>query len=545
MKIQKLRFDYDAEYQEACRDAIPVLNQEIDSILNENPKESFLYSPPASRNIHSSQLYSLVTDLIFLEKIALTRKVEVAVESVALANLLKATKKIKVRILWASVLKSYLRSFALFFLHAIKLIRLWKFAKTNSLKFEQLRHRKDLIVVDTYLTDFSFSSGKYNDRYFGEFFNHFTDDELSRTILWGSLVAITDFRKLNVALNQIKNQMVFLKESTLKFIDVLRILYSVFNIMRLKGVDTSVSLIGALVKEDAFKMGSHYMTFEALASSVAFRKFVAENLDIQTFINWHENHLYDRALVYEYSKLQKPEFLLKSYQCCLQTESEFFIQPTPGEHKAHLVPQILFYAGADHLKNINFLGSIFYKRTALFRMQKHLRFLKENLNIKRENVALVALPMNANLARDILEFVQKLAPSLQEIEFRIRFHPMTKLDFHPTANIVLDATSDSVEALQKSRYLISSASSICFEARCLGVKTFIFRKPGSPPTNPVPKELRENWVFDLCYYSEPELNRIKSIFKTTDQAFSQNVAFEYIKLADRSAVEKILSKSIT
>ncbi|MFM6928213.1 MAG: hypothetical protein ACKOX6_07100 [Bdellovibrio sp.] len=377
-----------------------------------------------------------------------------------------------------------------------RLFLAWRFARKNSVSVRDLRESANLTLVDTYLTETSFSRDGYKDRYFGSYYDYLSDDQRASLVLVPSLVAVRKFEKIRSNI-QYSSYRVFFKESVLSFKDILWVVSQVFGSYFLKKPEADTVGFWSLVKEDLVQTGSYYMNFEAFVTFRFIEHLKNLNLPIVTFINWHENHLYDRALAKAHAD-GKLFFALHSYQCCLYSASEFFIVPTESEIRSNLVARDIFFSGPDILSGIALPNNVVRKRSPLYRMQNIFELLsrKENsLAIVDKKRILVALPLVFDVAQDILKVIIQIAPFFPGHIFYIRRHPMLKINIPDSiSNIKEDGIKDSSVSLMSSELLISSASSMCFEALCLGVKTLVLRITGSMSFNCIPDNILQNWV---------------------------------------------------
>ncbi len=552
LSLPELRAREDALFLSLKDRAIELTNQVVDEHSRSLNCNEFHFSLPASRNIYQSGIFQDIHDILLLETLSQEQNIRIETESEGLFQYFKGTQRrafqvsvhMSLKLRWKLCFKPFFR-----FLRTSR--KMWQIARLSrqvSIPLEDLKDQKELILVDTYMLNGFYGESGFTNRYYGSFFDFFSPEERQRTYLVPNFLPLANPSRF--ASEFLKNGprsgfRMLCKESCLGkriYFDIfLRQWKSYFLSFRPRLNPYSV-LIFAELRSKAFSE----MSFEAWVSYEFIRKISKEKLQLQIFLNWNENHLYDRAYAKGFSDFM-PWDCLKGYQCVvLDSGHDFYITPTQGEKDLGLFPRRLALSGRDCLpERKECLQDIQLESAPIFRMKNLAKEIaKKNSTSASSRKVLVGLSLVPEVSKVILDLVLPTAQRNRDFIFSIRQHPLAEPSlFETTPNIEVNSSSDLYASLRESRIFVGTGSSLVLEAALFGVFCLIPRKKGTLPQNPIPLAFRR--IFTQTVQSESEvedaLRSLKSLDNEAEQAEARSqLLLFYVGTASRENFEVLI-----
>lgn len=550
MHIDELRKIHDKLCVSLHTEAVLRTNELVDIAYIFFDSNSFNFSVPASRNIYQSGIYNSIVDYLLVTKLWETQSLAVTVDSLALKFLLMKhanAKKIKVKVklnklgYLKQVFKVPLRCFKVL----SKMLFIRKNARIISCDIRDVYNIKDGIFVDTDMILGSFHIDGYSNRSFGSLFEFLTEDEKKRTFIVPRFLALSDFGKMRDEVRQYQKHSglnIFCKESIFSFREYVSIIWEWANTFTLSFKTNRLNLF-PLISEELFLKSFSEITFESFVCFRFMEHLRRLDMPIKIFLNWNENHLYDRAYAKGYEDF-KLNFRFVAYQgVVLDLDYDFYIQPTVEEIKKGLFPKVVFSAGAGLESIKSCFEGVDFKSTPVFRMKPYLMFKKQ---LDQKKTVLVGLSLVQQFSTEILEVAILLAKKFPEYAFKVRCHPLHKMSI-PTgiSNMRFDLEKNLINSLMDTSVLISAGSSLVLEAAIMKIPTLIVRSLGQHGQNPIPDMLRD--VFTRVVTVESDLDHdftsildVGGKMKEAREEGAKTLYSEYVSTIGRKSVEALI-----
>jgi hypothetical protein len=267
------------------------------------------------------------------------------------------------------------------------------------------------------------------------------------------------------------------------------------------GVDVS-----SIVKKELYKD----ICSPALFRSILVYRFILRmrksGVLIRQVVDWNENQIVDRSLNLAIRKYY-PGVKIVGYQGFIV--SEYYVSHSPADYEvtAGTIPD---YIGVISPKLIGRKRKFSPEQKVVlapaFRMKELLSYDRHK---KEENhVVLLALPTHVNVCERIINACLGLGlDDYSNLKFIIKQHPtitkeMLCSSIPQASNPKFEFTEESLYSFFPStKLLISSDSSVCFEAISCGVHVVIMGSLSGVSSNPV-LGIFDNSYWDICYDSE-------------------------------------------
>lgn len=523
-RIEDLARVHDELFVGCAERASALTNEVIEEMSRAFDRLEFSFSMPASRNPYQSHLPGQLAQVLFMDALWKTKAISVVVTSPALACVLRqrAPASVKIYLRPGSRLKMWMRWGARFFKTSAKMARIFWRARSISESHRVLQTPQTLLIK-TFLLNQSFVGTEFRDRYFGDFFFRLRQGAW-QPVMVPCLLAVKDWSALarSVATADVS---IFCKEAVLGFSGYLRAWWA-----SLRGGFLSIppslkeNPYAPLVGEELRWGGMTDIIFEAHSTYLFTEWLSRQDLQVAGLIDWNENHLYDRAL-WKGARdfhLRSP---MKAYQgVVLDSVHDLYLEPIPYELAAGLYPKQLAVPGTGWIRDRHLSEFPIQVSTwPLFRMSGVLTG-----DPPTDSFVLVALPLVEPQAREILAMAETLARGFPDLQFRLRAHPLLPLTPSSSMdNFKADTNTSANQSLRQCSVLISAASSICFEARLLGVDCLLFRAAGTPRQNPIPPGLRGEGVREVRNAAEAQefLRHRRPREATTARAVEEYLGF--------------------
>jgi len=403
-----------------------------------------------------------------------------------------------------------------------------------------------IYYIDTFvkLSDFG-SNGEFFDRYYGEMREHMNEVDVNK--LWYSPVIYLyktplDFYKIY---DKAKKSSVhfLLMEQWLRISDYLYAFYVAMNLPRsitkvpkFRGVDVSTIIMNEN-SNDFFSTS----IFGGVLRFRFMRRLKEAGVVIEKIVDWSENQVIDRALNLGAHKYY-PETCVTGYQGYIVSEHYVSHEPACYEKNAGTIPDRICVVNDSLIKRKKrYCHNQKVSISPAFRFQYLMDYNKTD-ETKERNIILLALPVHLDVSQMIIEMCVALS-DIANYEFVIKLHPAIP------KNVFLKSVPEAVnekftftekvliDLFFQARLLVSSDSSVCFEAVTCGVPVVIVGNKTGPTSNPLLGVIDPKY-WKVCY----TLECVKSMLDRDVDTINLDVSQLLTKVSNES-VDDFLSCS--
>lgn len=385
----------------------------------------------------------------------------------------------------------------------------------------------DVTLVDVFVFDHSFKSGRYEDRYFGGFQGVPVESNQKRvywctfqTSLWGLASVCRDIRRASEAF--------LVEEDYLSFSDYLRVflfpMRSLFLAPRAVVYDgVNVSPIFRQAWRDHIASISSML---GLMKHALARRLKDERVRLRLVIDWFEGQIIDKGASLGLRE-QFPEVPIIGYVGYYTSNLYLCMFPTRCERDANVLPTRFAVCGPGIVDEFReFCPDVSVDVGPAFRFSGVWKTYHRRRN-PSELAVLVALDLTLNSTRDILALAvaASVLPMPAPVTFLIKAHPgglpvhtileRCMIDLPGNTRVVEGAFDDWLE---KTDVVITNTSSTGLEALAKGVPVIIAGSACAPTRNPIPKSAGTlGWR--LCFSGEEVAAFIGEVTKDPDRVW--------------------------
>jgi hypothetical protein len=405
---------------------------------------------------------------------------------------------------------------------------------------------RPIIYVDTFINPSDFDEkGGFIDRYFDGMAQNSSSKyqaDICYVPVLSGIKTPMDLKRLIQKSRKSETNFLIMEE-WLKFHDYFyAFITSCFLPLKIKkiphwfGVDVS-----HLVKKELYKD----ICSLALFRSILFHRFILRmkksGILIRQVVDWNENQIIDRSLNLAIRKYY-PDVKIIGYQGYVV--SEYYVSHSPSDYEVSsgTIPDCIGVISSKLMsRKRKFSSEVNVVLAPAFRMKNLLSY---NKHFKKENrVVLLALPTHISVSERIINACSELSDN-SNVKFVIKLHPTITKEMLcskiPQANNPkFEYTEESLYSiLPSAKLLISSDSSVCFEAISCGVHVAIMDSLSGLSSNPV-LGIFDNNCWDICYDSEG----LKNILKHDRDVLDIDIN-EIITPVTRETVENFLESTL-
>jgi len=334
----------------------------------------------------------------------------------------------------------------------------------SSLRKNDLKSKKNILLLDTTFIKSSFKNKSYFDRFYG-----------------GSLTSQKNiyFSPLNLLFSSTKLGLKILKKNKTKFIfrfDFLKLIDYLWafkkclnsrinffsNYHYLNGVNLKIS-----INYDKSLSNCNFNYFIGLLNYKLFQRLSESKIDLKSIISWNENQPADKGFVLGAKTFFKNIPIAGYAPYFTNYDYAFDRQPIEIEKKKNYIPDLLFVSTSKFFKKIKiFSPTINLSLAPLFRFSKKKIPMKKN-NFKKGYI-LVTLPIERMEVNNLINMLSAIDAKKNKVI--INFHPdysdreIKKIsNFNSHTNYYFSNKS-FLKLINGAEIVISSSSSTTLEA---------------------------------------------------------------------------------
>ncbi len=250
------------------------------------------------------------------------------------------------------------------------------------------------------------------------------------------------------------------------------------------------------------------------------RRLSKQKKKLALVIDWNENQVIDRALNLAIKKYH-PETYVVGYQGFIVPGYYLSVNPTPYELTGETLPQEMCVIGKSYKEEkLAQCEKLYVSIAPAYRFKDIIRLYNERSQQKPENRVVVALPLFLPSCNEILTLCEKVAGTLPETEFVVKYHPahnqkkIRKLIKNSDNKLIF--TSKRIgDLLETAGILVSEASSVCMEGAVLGIPVAIVGSHTGPTMNPL-EGLVQNGRWGVVYNAKELQSFIEENIENTE-----------------------------
>jgi|TARA_B110000027_G_C16122047_1_gene303727 hypothetical protein len=431
-------------------------------------------SPPASRNLYSSNLYKYICiletiDFFLKKKIYL---LDIKVDSIKLQKTIRLNfHKTKVNV---NLKKSiFLHNKFFFYLHYIKVsvFFLFQFFFIKIFSKNFFHSKSPYTLIDTFVIDC-----KYKHKfYYGDLINFFSKkNNLTFFIPTFVTTNLSNFFEIFKATNKDKNYI--FKENFTEISDVMFCITYIFRIKKFNKRFTNYLNfnLDALVKEEINSNRDILGIFLSLYNFRFARRLKLKSIKLTKVVNWFENQSLDKGWNIGFRKFH-PNIKTIGYQGFTSQPEYMNTIPTYYEKINKTIPDTIVVISKNYIKakkefckNLNIIDGPALRFADLFKFTK-------NYKRKFEIVIFLEGASHHTDKEIILKFL-KVSKLLSNLKFYIKPHPslsLEKLKLRLPNNFII--LNDKFSLIAKKTYLAVSHgnTSVTLESLAYGCKLLV------------------------------------------------------------------------
>jgi hypothetical protein len=420
-------------------------------------------------------------------------------------------------------------------------------------KKNQFSAKTSFILMSTHIfknSIYNLNKFDYEDRYYPNLF-HYLNNSIQNKILFvpgfpgGPQNYVNLFRKLK--LSEIN---FLIKDNLLHLSDYLYAFSSSFKTLFLNIPKTFFREveIQSLIKSELRSFVFDYKTIEALLNYRFVYRLSKEKLNVEMFVDWHENHLSSKGFMLGFNKFL-PNIVTIGYQGIIDSSAQKInLHPTVFERLSMLSPKTYSVIGKGLVKNFKeFDNDINVTVGPSFRYNYLWSEKKLNRKLEVFNI-LVALPISlteANLILELLDETFKFLPSSLSLKAQVKCHPTYNPSKIKKLTYIQDERVEFVEGsfvdiIYDTSLLISGASTTCIEAMTIGVPVVVSGSKAGVINTSIP-----NSIPTIFYRTITDSNELAEFIQTliirNENHNNELLREDYFKRADKDSVALFFS----
>jgi len=360
-----------------------------------------------------------------------------------------------------------------------------------------------IVLVDTFVFDYSFASGKFRDAYFADMVSL-----LPHINWWYIPTLFRQSRPLKCFINMRRNEIPFIiPQDYLKITDYvwaalhpIRMWRMNFTWKELDGYDVAEIFKEAM--EEHLTLNS---SLEALLKYRLAKRLKQRQIEIKAVVDWFENQDIDKGQNMGFRK-EYPNAQIVGYQGFLASPNYLCSKPTSMENKAGVVPHRLAVMGSGLVMLAKeFCPDMEVIVAPAFRFQHLFKAGVAQVGCTRKLV--VVLPFRFDLAISLIDLVVS-GVSVSDFSIPVILKPHPRAGYIDRIAAHLRSTGNDnkfdlfvgelFDVLPQAEVIISTSSSTCMEAVCMGIPVIVTAEPGVLIENVVPKDVGEE-LCRICY----------------------------------------------
>ena len=407
---------------------------------------------------------------------------------------------------YINIIQSVFKSFLKNILTSIVLLFNSSLKNRNNI----LNHKRQLTLIDMYVTNSEFKNEKYKSRFYNKenFWNNINEGikndlffvpELEFSIK--QILSSSLSRSIKVLNNS--NEKILFKNDFLKIKDFFFALLAPFKIYKpdFSNIIFRGFNISSLLKYDFNRNLCNTNSFYGILNYSFLKNLKTNKIKLKKIILWFENQPSDKGFSAGVKDFF-PTIKFKGFQnFVVSYHYNHHLIPTVYESELKIIPNEILVIGKKIIPLIKE-----FNKDLNVSLAPGLRF-QHLYNIKREkeisNIIFICLPMDLKAAINIINISSDFLTSLSGYNLFLRPHPNTDLKsiikLYPTFFSNIKIVNDNLDAyLKKSKVLISAASTICFESIACGIPTIVIEIKSELNRNPIPYGINPI-IWRVCY----------------------------------------------
>lgn len=485
-------------YHRASRECRGPFMEWCDSFLKKEDEFAWYISMPLSRDVLQSSFFHHIVCLEGIkgseELLKSFDAVTIRTNSPALSELLsRMTEERGLKMVKIDLTEGSAEVWPLFRALAEKMLH-WLCAKIYVRPNHPSKTEK-LVLVENFI-----HPGHTKDRYYPGLLDELSSRGTGENVYFVPNVVSTPLGKMKSVFQGIseRKEKFLLKDHFLGLGDILSSFFQALKQRKLSPRE-EVSFKGwslsSLLREELKRPTSFGSSLGAFLIHRFTHRLKEKGYQVAKAIDWHENQVIDKAWNHGFRN-QFPEARLIGYQGMLVSEMYLHKYPLDAEVIGGYEPDELLGVGARVSAELKeFSGLLKTGVGPAFRFQQVFTTIERR---PVRNCFLIALPISVYEAEKILRIIHD-ADSHGEFFWKLRFHPsQDPIDFDSYTKPLrsYEISRDPLnQDFSSCEMMISTSSSICYEALSHGLKVILVRTNCGIDFNPFPSDfLTEAWA---------------------------------------------------
>lgn len=377
-------------------------------------------SPPASRNLYSSDLYRNICILKTLKFLTKNYRLNIVVDSYELKKvILKCFLNREIVVKVKKNKKSLKKFYYIFYIFKSISILLFQYLIIKIFSNKKIILPKKFILIDTFLIDTIYKE-KF---YYGNIIKY--AKKYNKKIIFIPSIIQNNFLEFYRIVKSITNNKNYiLKENFLKLNDLK---YCIFYIFRKKKFKTKYKKfenfdLSGLIKDEINYNRDLYSIFLSLNNFCFIKRLKKQNIRFNKFINWFENQSVDKAWNYGFRKFF-PKIETVGYQGFTHYPEYMNTIPAAYENKYKIIPEKIIVIG----KNYKNLKKEFFKKLKIIdgpALRFEDIFIVNKKKKKKFNIVIFLEGASVERDKDVISKFIRVSEKFPNLIFYIKAHPI-------------------------------------------------------------------------------------------------------------------------
>ena len=389
----------------------------------------------------------------------------------------------------------------------------------NEQRKREIKNKKNLILLDIFITEIMVSSGKLKDRYYLGMFDNIDSSKLKNLYLYPTFLINKPYRDLVKILENENLNFIY----RFDFLNITDYLYALICPLKINKIEKNKFFIFGVdtrkyIKKEYFLNRFNSSSFQGLLNYFFFKRLKNEKISITKGIDWFENQPIDKGFNLGLRKFY-PEASSVGYQgFILSFNYNLHLSPTEIEYKKKLIPKKIYSIGKGlNSKITDFCSKIDVEEMSAFRFS-HIYSYSSNFKKKESihNIYLILLPISKNQSRAVMDKIIEVSSFFDErTRWLIKLHPslnhdifLNNLESYPKNFEICHL--ELSKSLQLADVVLGSSSSALVESLSYAKPVIVINNLNDIDKNPIPDNISKK-AWEICMSTQEIYRSLKNM----------------------------------
>tara|TARA_R110002072_G_scaffold1989_2_gene16414 strand:+ start:131355 stop:133034 length:1680 start_codon:yes stop_codon:yes gene_type:complete len=512
------------EFNDFSKKQTKAYNQCINSLNLKYGKDTSWWAlSTSSRNIFFSQFFLNWCYFHYAKELIKEKKIDLIIcENKGILKALKSDQlfrdtkivlspqALKVKLKQVIFLKLLISIFQ-FLKYNIKL----KLSATNTNSLNPQHFKKNIRLIDVFVTEGTIKEEQYTDCYFGDFVS---ESNLENWTYLPSLYEIKDLKKCFTILRKNKTPFI-IKEDFLKISDYIKTIIISLPLWFKKFSHKDFNNLTPLINYD-IKFNFNANTLNSLLVSYLPLRLQQNNIKVSHYLDWHEAQPYDNIVTKSFAEAYNNIKISHYVGALFSRYQGISYQAISSQIKFKTIGESFYLQGPSLTEMFTSIKGLEYKTAPAFRIKKPAC----NETSEKKEPLLVVLPNMLEQSVEIIDFIHEASLKIKKITFSI--HPRTNLNFIRNyiqeklgVTYSIKFTQNLTQEIKAFQLIISTGTTAFVDGFQYNIPCIVVGSRSKLTLNFIPEEF-ESKLFRQCYAPSQLESVIQESFSLEKNDFS-------------------------